>query len=128
MLGISRRQLAKKDILPAPAKNLAKHLSLLTMDLASQADYKTLKATIADLSQKTGSQVIFYFAVPPAAVLPIIRHLGRAGLNHEQTKLLLEKPFGVDLTSAGELIKETEPVFLSKPAPCAILSKATCCT
>jgi glucose-6-phosphate 1-dehydrogenase len=111
LLGISRRQLAKKDILPAPAKNLAKHLSLLTMDLASQADYKTLKATIADLSQKTGSQVIFYFAVPPAAVLPISRHQGRVGLNHEQTKLLLEKPFGVDLTSAGELIKETDKYF-----------------
>jgi glucose-6-phosphate 1-dehydrogenase len=111
LLGISRRQLAEKDVLPAAAKSLSKYLNVLTMDLASQTDYQSLKNTIADLSRRPDSQVIFYFAVPPAASLPIIRHLGQAGLNHGQTKLLLEKPFGVDLASARELIRETARHF-----------------
>jgi glucose-6-phosphate 1-dehydrogenase len=111
LLGISRRPQVKTSILPAPAKNLSKYLSVMQMDVANQADYQNLKTEINKLSAKEDSQVIFYFAVPPAAVLPIIRHLGKAGLNHEQTKLLLEKPFGVDLASARELIAETDKHF-----------------
>lgn len=111
LLGISRRPLGKAGILPAGAKSLAKYLSIAQMDLAAQSDYKKLKNIIEQLSDKADTQVIFYFAVPPAAVLPIIRHLGKAGLNHGQTKLLLEKPFGVDLASARELITETDKHF-----------------
>jgi glucose-6-phosphate 1-dehydrogenase len=111
LLGISRRQIHKKDVLRAASKSLSKYLSLFTMDLGDQSEYDKLAEKIKGLDNGRSAQIIFYFAVPPAATLPIIRHLGKAGLNHDRTKLLLEKPFGVDLESAQDLINQTDKYF-----------------
>lgn len=49
----------------------------------------------------------FYLALPPRAFAPTIEALGSAGLNRSEghTRLVIEKPFGRDLTSAHELNK-----------------------
>jgi glucose-6-phosphate 1-dehydrogenase len=47
-------------------------------------------------------QRLFHLAVPPGALLGIIEMLGKTGLN-ENTKIICEKPFGVDLKSARRL-------------------------
>jgi glucose-6-phosphate 1-dehydrogenase len=45
---------------------------------------------------------LFHLAVPPKAVLGIVEMLGAVGLN-KNSKIICEKPFGVDLASAREL-------------------------
>lgn len=113
LIGVSRKSIGLSEVLGKQRESLDQFSSIHQMDLSSQADYLKLKTKLGIKIKKQGKKtnVIFYFAVPPAAVLPIIRHLGQAGMNHKNTKLLLEKPFGVDLASAQELIEETNNYF-----------------
>jgi glucose-6-phosphate 1-dehydrogenase len=78
------------------------------MDSGRAVEYQKLTDV---LNKSSAEQVIFYFAVPPEAVLPIVRQLGEARLNTPKHKLLMEKPFGVDLKSAEVLISETDKYF-----------------
>jgi glucose-6-phosphate 1-dehydrogenase len=48
------------------------------------------------------SRKLFFCAVPPVAFSAIAQGLGESGLN-EDARVILEKPFGTDLTSAREL-------------------------
>ena len=67
----------------------------------------------------TARNRIFYFAVPPSVVTGLAQHLAETGLAHEQgdgwRRVVIEKPFGVDLASAqtlnrslGQVFKETQ--------------------
>jgi glucose-6-phosphate 1-dehydrogenase len=108
ILGVSRRQLDAKEAVPAKAAGMADRFEVLRMDYGQAGEYKKLKDKLERLGAE---QVIFYFAVPPQAVLPIIRCLGSSGLNASKYRLLMEKPFGTDLASARQLIKEISEHF-----------------
>lgn len=113
IMGISRRDIEADKVLGARTKILADHLELFKMDLTSQKDFESLKNKLKSQSQDFNSrpQIIFYLVVPPSAVLLIVQLLGESGLNTKNVKLLLEKPFGVDLKSAREIIKHTLNYF-----------------
>ena len=109
ILGLSRRSLSVEEVLGEQQKNLVAQTELLQMDPSVATDYPKLKDRLAAAEASLGGlsgtpQVIYYFAVPPASVLPIIQHLGNASLNGPHAKLLLEKPFGTDQHSAQTLI------------------------
>jgi len=108
ILGVSRRQVEIKNILPKGSEKLAHRLSLMRLDYDNPDDYQNLKKKLHD---HIADQTIFYFAVPPDVVPGIVRQLGKAGMNGQNDKLLMEKPFGVDLDSARILISETEKYF-----------------
>lgn len=108
ILGLSRRELAAEGVLPKSAAGLADRFAVFQMDYEQAGDYKQLKAKLEELACQ---QVIFYFAVPPQAVLPIVRHLGTSKLNGPKHRLLMEKPFGTDLKSARTLINEISRHF-----------------
>ena len=103
IIGVSRRQLDIDQLLSSSLGNLklSNRLRGFSMDLSKQADYRRLKDFIA---LGKDEQVLIYLSVPPAASSRIIGFLGEAGLNSPQIKLLLEKPFGVDLDSARQMI------------------------
>lgn len=73
--------------------------------------YKRLKDRLSELDKKhkTCENLIFYLSVPPFLYTTIVRQLGAAGLacpqkpGTKQVKLVVEKPFGRDLSSAIEL-------------------------
>jgi glucose-6-phosphate 1-dehydrogenase len=69
--------------------------------------YEELREVLGDLEAGHGHPAnrILYLATPPAAFAPTIKSLGEAGLNTSAgwTRLVVEKPFGYDLSSAGEL-------------------------
>ncbi|MBX4199380.1 glucose-6-phosphate dehydrogenase (NADP(+)) [Candidatus Saccharibacteria bacterium] len=106
LLGVTRRDVSLDDVLSSECKHLSSKMEMYQMNLEEPAAYEELKNKL-----DSNAQIIFYFAVPPSASRPIIRHLGQAKLNGSQTKLLLEKPFGVDYVSAEELIEETQQHF-----------------
>lgn len=64
----------------------------------------TLEAAVKKAEKEMGGDVekLIHLAVPPTAVLGIIEMLGAVGLN-KNSKIICEKPFGVDLASAREL-------------------------
>lgn len=53
---------------------------------------------------------LHYLSVPPAAALPAVRMLGEAGLV-ERARIVMEKPFGIDLASAVALNARLHEVF-----------------
>ena len=57
-----------------------------------------------------GAQPLFYLAVPPSATESVVRMIGTLGVTRD-AKLVLEKPFGVDLHSARCLNAAVRGVF-----------------
>ncbi len=48
---------------------------------------------------------LFYMSIPPDAYGPIVKQLGEQGMHDDRTRVLLEKPFGYDFSSAQDLIQ-----------------------
>lgn len=74
---------------------------------SSQEDYHALAARIVELEAQRGlaPNRVFYLSIPPRAFAGVIEGLAGAGLHTGPgwTRLVIEKPFGLDLASAREL-------------------------
>lgn len=83
----------------------------LVMDGANEQDYQVLSQTLDDLdtAYDVPCQRLFYLAIPPSLFPSIIQNLTTHRLNDESSgtarRILVEKPFGVDLPSAKELVR-----------------------
>ena len=80
--------------------------------------YDQLVVRLDDLDRERGTagNRLYYLATQPSAFAEIIAGLGRVGLDHEQhvggwRRIVIEKPFGRDLTSAIRLNREVGKVF-----------------
>ncbi len=75
------------------------------------ASFEALKARIDSLQAAAGQefQLVFYISTPPGVFADIITNLGAVGLasralgTDRETKVIIEKPFGKDLSTAREL-------------------------
>lgn len=106
IIGVSRRQVDVTDLLQSSLgeDSLADRVSVFSMDLAAASDYVKLKDNI---TLRDDEQLLVYLSVPPQAATDIVDFMGEAGLNTPNVKILFEKPFGVDLQSAEEVIART---------------------
>jgi glucose-6-phosphate 1-dehydrogenase len=110
IIGVSRRDVNVRELLEDSLgdADMAPFVSVFSMDLAKADDYARLKGHIA---LEGDEQLLVYLSVPPMASAQIVDFLGQAGLNTSNVKLLFEKPFGVDLASAEEVIARTAKYF-----------------
>lgn len=110
IIGVSRREVDVKQLLQSSLKDtrLASRISVITMDIANRDEYSALKQRIA---LRGDEQLLIYLSVPPMAAGQIVDFLGTAGINTPNVKLLFEKPFGVDLVSAKDVITRTAVHF-----------------
>jgi glucose-6-phosphate 1-dehydrogenase len=89
-------------------------------DFDDPATYTRLKDELTDISRtfNTRDNCIFYLATPPDLFSHVARLLGEAGLTEETNgcwrRLIVEKPFGVDLKSACTLNKDLLHAFAEK--------------
>jgi glucose-6-phosphate 1-dehydrogenase len=79
-------------------------------------DSLTAKLEAMHLEHDTRSNLLFYLATQPSACPDIVSQIGRCGLDHEVhaggwRRIVIEKPFGRDLTSAIRLNREVLKVF-----------------
>lgn len=78
-------------------------------------DYQQLKERIQQLEQdhQLPGNRVFYLALPPQAFPSAIEGLGKARLHHGTgwTRLVIEKPFGRDLSSATILNQQVHKYF-----------------
>jgi glucose-6-phosphate 1-dehydrogenase len=84
-----------------------------TLDYVPQgAGAAPLKAAVERAEKAMGgeSRRIHYLSVPPDAALPAVRLLKEADLV-ERSRIIMEKPFGVDLNSAVNLNAKLHDVF-----------------
>ena len=123
ILGVARRDLDDKSFRDQ-AREMLKKAGILVKDKdyvpwcesclyyqsigkGNPEDYKNLSSRIERLEADNNilGNRVFDIALPPAIVTSAIVGLGEAGLNKSLgwTRLVLEKPFGRDLSSAKEL-------------------------
>ena len=104
--GVSRRDVDVAALLDSSLGNtgLLSRISMVTMDLAEAKDYVRLKEQIA---LQDDEQLVVYLSVPPMAATQIVDFMGEAGINTPNVKILFEKPFGIDLISAQDVIQRT---------------------
>lgn len=107
IVGVSRRPVEQFEVL-GDHHQLHGTTSMFQMDLDNPDDYSKLRDYIA---QDDDEQVLFYLSVPPESASGIVENLGRAGLNGQHNKILLEKPFGRDVASAKAMIEHTAAYF-----------------
>jgi glucose-6-phosphate 1-dehydrogenase len=106
IIGVSRRDVNVRELLQSSLGNdeLADKVSIFTMDLGEKSDYDKLRDYVA---LQDDEQLLAYLSVPPQASAQIVDFMGEAGINTPNVKILFEKPFGMDLTSAQEVIART---------------------
>jgi glucose-6-phosphate 1-dehydrogenase len=85
----------------------SQQISYVQMDAEDEKAYSHIVNCVKELEQHWGTHpnVIFYLAVAPQLVPDIANKLGKLNLCREEqyTRIVVEKPFGHDLTSAHEL-------------------------
>jgi glucose-6-phosphate 1-dehydrogenase len=98
---------ATKDFLAESEKFLSSFF-YVSGDYDDKNFYNEIKKKLSELDKKEGKNLvrIFYLALPPALYPDVVENLGQAGLNKNEgsfARLVIEKPFGRDLSSAIEL-------------------------
>ena len=87
------------------ADSLAARLYFTGGDFNDPAIYQRVASKLEEID---AAGVLFYLAIPPGAYKTVIQQLGATGLSKgtseaQWRRVIVEKPFGTDLTSAQEL-------------------------
>jgi glucose-6-phosphate 1-dehydrogenase len=107
-----RRNVCPKSAADADWKWLSERTFYSQGGFDDAATYIKLKTFLADADTKhhTGGNYLFYLATPSKIFAMIAKHLGGAGLVHEEEnkwrRVIVEKPFGTDLPSAQALNRQ----------------------
>ena len=99
-------EFAVEEFDASQAEAFCKRVSYLQMDFKSDESYKELCRLTEKISPDSQTaSVVYYLAVPPGLVQPIIERLFARGLCTRTTepKIIIEKPFGSDKASASVL-------------------------
>jgi len=105
------RRFATRPVDDGLAMRLLSCVTAVEADPAEPASFDAMRERLDALenARETGGNRLFYLATPPAAFLPIARQLDRTGMLRENgmwRRLVVEKPFGTDLSSAQALNRE----------------------
>ncbi len=124
LIGVARRSMTHlqfqeyvKEVIHAPAEdldwpNFSQNLFFVSGDVTNPASFKKLKKCHQQL-ENCGNH-LWYVATLPRLYLDVIRNIKELSLEKAScgwTKILLEKPFGTDLTSSKQLNRELLQVF-----------------
>jgi glucose-6-phosphate 1-dehydrogenase len=95
--------------------------SRLSFGAASPEDPSPLVNAVAEAEKAIGGSNgsnggrrvgrLFHLAVPPSAFTSVVEMLGASGLASDDSHVIIEKPFGVDLASARALNESVHKVF-----------------
>ena len=92
------------------------HYAQIDANASADTDYAALASTIVRVRDDGGiaDNVLFHLAVPPQLFGTIASRLGEAGLAQGEQgwrRLIIEKPFGTDRSSAAALDRQLRGVF-----------------
>jgi glucose-6-phosphate 1-dehydrogenase len=84
---------------------LAGGMRYVATDFADESGQDKVVEMLNELDETRGTSGnrVYYLAVPPDAIAMLVRALGERRTTRGWTRLIVEKPFGFDLTSAREL-------------------------
>ena len=106
------REVAKKAIGSAAGETFARFAERLEFSAFSAEDPSPLVDAVAKAEKELGNSPrrLYYLSIPPNAFGATVSALGSSGLS-DRSRVVLEKPFGVDLESAIALNKLVHGVF-----------------
>jgi glucose-6-phosphate 1-dehydrogenase len=96
---------------------LAQRLYYLPADSQNPESYLQLKDLLTQIDKEHGTpgNYFYYLATAPGLFSGVINQLGNAGLTHEENgrwrRIIIEKPFGYDYSSARALNQEIRQVL-----------------
>ncbi len=101
-------EFATRKATDAEWATFAQTLDYVPLSAGAQALRAAVEHAEANLGAE--SRRLHYLSVPPSAALPTVRLLRDAGLV-ERSRIVMEKPFGIDLSSARSLNANLHEVF-----------------
>ncbi len=113
------KEFSRREMSPDVWARLAPRTLYVSGGYDEPEAYAKLSQRINGLEKDIGQplQSLFYISTPPTVFAPIIQNLGGSGLasrhlrQPQQSKVIIEKPFGRDLASAQALNQELTTVF-----------------
>jgi len=92
---------------------LAEGMRYVATDFSDDEGQNRVVQVLNELDKQRGTSGnrVYYLAVPPAAISGLIHGIGQRRATEGWTRLIIEKPFGHDLTSAQELNTEVQQHF-----------------
>ncbi len=105
---MAREALSAAKITGDVAARFIEHVHQYSIGRSTPEDFRGLAARLEELEREYSLKKnrVFYLALPPGAVPSTAVGLGEAGLSRAEggfARLIVEKPFGRDLTTATEL-------------------------
>jgi glucose-6-phosphate 1-dehydrogenase len=108
------REFAEKSWSAEAWTAFSERLHYIQGDLTAADDFIGLGAYLENMEASDAGDRLYYLATAPSFYASTVAHLGEAGLNRGEggsRTLVVEKPFGQDLTSAQELNRCLHAVF-----------------
>jgi glucose-6-phosphate 1-dehydrogenase len=113
-LGHSTQQFSPETFKAADWEAFAKSVYYHPADIQQIEDYRQLSGLLKSIEPEERPQRLYYLSTAPQLYADAIARLGESGLADESTgsrRIVVEKPFGVDLPSAKRLNGELHKVF-----------------
>lgn len=113
------KEFSRRELKPEVWSRVEANTTYVAGGYDDKEAFHRLAAHIDAIEKRLGRDVqrLFYISTPPSVFAPIILGLGEAGLAGKHlgtqfhSKVIIEKPFGKDLTSARELNATIRSVF-----------------
>lgn len=83
-------------------------------DISKSEDFQSLSTFLAEIESGQPCDRVYYLSTAPRFYQPAIEQIGKSGLACEQDasrRVVIEKPFGVDLATARQLNHDVHQVF-----------------
>ncbi len=116
-LADSTREFIGSAFAPAVWSEFAANIFYQPGNIDRPEDFAALSRTLDALEEGQSTSRLYYLATAPSLYKTAIGQLGVAGLASEERgtrRIVIEKPFGVDLASARTLNRATHEVFAEK--------------
>jgi glucose-6-phosphate 1-dehydrogenase len=107
------QEFSKSSYKAAMWKKFAANVYYKSSNATHPDDYKGLDATFREIENGDANR-LYYLSTAPSLYVPTVENLGTAGMTAEDggwRRIIIEKPFGIDLKSAQELNKLVHSVF-----------------
>jgi glucose-6-phosphate 1-dehydrogenase len=99
------REFGRDEFRPEVWERLASVTRYVGTDFSDESGEDLVRNTLNEFDTELGTRGnrVYYFAVPPEAMPVLVQELGERRRTTGWVRLIIEKPFGRDLTSAREL-------------------------
>jgi glucose-6-phosphate 1-dehydrogenase len=107
------QEFSGREFDPTQWAAFAETLHYVRGDLGTAADYETLHNALYDLEESHANR-LYYLATSPDFYVPVVKNLHQHGFASEQNgwrRIVIEKPYGTDLTSAMQLDQVVHAAF-----------------